>query len=79
MEHIRGILLHISVVCALISITAKILDYYNPYMDFSGHTVMLQFLLYAAVIVLEATRRYKAKQKKSKKTHHTMLKNFNFV
>lgn len=79
MEQVRGVLLHISVVCALIGITTKILDYYNPYMDFSGHTVVFQLLLYVAVIVLEATRRYKAKQKKSKKTHNTMLKNFNFV
>ena len=72
MDQLRGILLHFSVVCALIGITTKILNYYNPYMDFSGHTVMFQFLLYGAVIVLEVTRQYKAKQKKSKKTHNTM-------
>lgn len=34
---IRKILLHVCVVCSLVSITAKILDWYNPYMDFSGH------------------------------------------
>lgn len=32
---IRKILLHVCVVCSLVSITAKILDWYNPYMDFS--------------------------------------------
>lgn len=31
---IRKILLHVCVVCSLVSITAKILDWYNPYMDF---------------------------------------------
>ncbi len=34
---IRKILLHVCVVCSLVSITAKILDWYNPYMDFYGH------------------------------------------
>ena len=56
MERVRGILLHISVVCSLICITTKILDYYNPYMDFSGNTVGFQFVLYVAVIALAVTR-----------------------
>lgn len=79
MERVRGILLHISVVCSLICITTKILDYYNPYMDFSGNTVGFQFVLYVAVIALAVTRTYKTKQKKSKKTHNTMLNNFKYV
>lgn len=79
MDRARGILLHISVICSLICITTGILDYYNPYMDFAGHTVAFRFILYGAVIVLEATRRDTAKQDKSKKVHHPMLKNFNLV
>ena len=43
---IRKILLHVCVVCSLVSITAKILDWYNPYMDFSGHVSGLQMVLY---------------------------------
>ena len=43
---IRKILLHVCVVCSLVSITAKILDWYNPYMDFSGHVGGLQMVLY---------------------------------
>ena len=39
---IRKILLHVCVVCSLVSITAKILDWYNPYMNFSGHVSGLQ-------------------------------------
>lgn len=30
MNGIRGMLLHVSVICSLVCITAKILDYYNP-------------------------------------------------
>lgn len=32
---IRKILLHVCVVCSLVSIISKNLDWYNPYMDFS--------------------------------------------
>ena len=52
---IRKILLHVCVVCSLVSITAKILDWYNPYMDFSGHVGGLQMVLYFVVIVLAVT------------------------
>lgn len=79
MERVRGILLHISVVCSLICITTKILDYYNPYMDFSGNTVGFQFVLYVAVIALAVTRTYKTRQKKSKKTYYKMLNNLKYV
>ena len=48
-------LLHVCVVCSLVSITAKILDWYNPYMDFSGHVGGLQMVLYFVVIVLAVT------------------------
>ena len=37
MNRVREILLHICVVCSLVCVTAKILDWYNPYMDFTGH------------------------------------------
>ena len=47
---IRKILLHVCVVCSLVSITAKILDWYNPYMDFSGHVGGLQMVLYFAEV-----------------------------
>ena len=47
---IRKILLHVCVVCSLVSITAKILDWYNPYMDFSGHVGGLQMVLYFDIV-----------------------------
>ena len=55
-DTIRKILLHICVVCSLISITAGILDWYNPYMDFTGHISAFQQILYLAVLILAVTQ-----------------------
>ena len=52
---IRKILLHVCVVCSLVSITAGILDWYNPYMNFTGHISGIQVVLYLSVIVLGVT------------------------
>lgn len=41
-----------------VCITAKILDWYNPYMNFTGHIWGIQMVLYLAVIILGATRTY---------------------
>lgn len=51
MNKIREILLHICVICSFCCIAAKILDWYNPYMDFSGHIVFIQFTLYIGVLI----------------------------
>ena len=68
MNWIRGALLHMCVICSLVSITAKILDWYNPYMDFTGHIWALQMILYVSVMILGVTRKYvppkKLRQKK---------------
>lgn len=52
MNTLRGFLLHLGVICSFVCLTAKILDWYNPYMDFSGHVWTAQITLYLAVIVL---------------------------
>ena len=49
MRIFRELLLHISVVCCLVSVITKVLDWYNPYMDFSGHVWYVQALLYVSV------------------------------
>lgn len=36
---------------------AGILDYYNPYMDFGGHILILKYVLYIGVILLMVCRR----------------------
>lgn len=56
MSVFRGLLLHICVVCSFVCMTAKILDWYNPFMDFSGHTAYLQVMLYVAVPVMVFTK-----------------------
>lgn len=57
MNRLRGFLLHTGVICSLVCIAAKVLDWYNPYMDFSGHVLFMQLTLYAAVILLAFTRK----------------------
>lgn len=57
MRRIRYGLLHVGVVCTLVCITAKILDWYNPYMDFIGHIGWAQSLLYLSVLILALSRK----------------------
>lgn len=58
MNRVRGFLLHVCVVCSLVCVTAKILDWYNPYMDFTGHIWGIQMALYLSAIILGVTRKY---------------------
>ena len=55
MVQMKKVLFHIAVICGLVCAVAKILDWYNPYMDFSGHVGGLQMVLYFVVIVLAVT------------------------
>ena len=52
MEKLKEFLLHIGVICSCICIIAKVLDWYNPFMDFTGHVWYMQIALYIAVILL---------------------------
>lgn len=45
MSVIKGIMLQVSVICSFVCIITKILDWYNPYMDFSGHVWYIQICL----------------------------------
>lgn len=58
MNIVRGFLLHVCVICSLVCVTAKILDWYNPYMNFTGNIQVLQMALYLSAIVLGITRKY---------------------
>ena len=49
MKLFREILMHTAVVCSFTGAITKILDWYNPYMDFGKHLWFTQVLLYAAV------------------------------
>lgn len=57
MNRVRGLLLHAGVICSFVCLVAKILDWYNPYMDFSGHVIFMQLALYFAVILLAFMRK----------------------
>ena len=57
MNRFRGFLLHTGVICRFVCVAVKVLDWYNPYMDFSGHIWFLQLALYFAVILLAFVRK----------------------
>lgn len=66
MCRIREVLLHICVVCCLVCIGAKILDWYNPYMNFTGHIWWIQAILLVSVIsiiVLEVIKKVNFRKK----------------
>lgn len=52
MNRLKGFLLHIGVICSFVCIAAKVLDWYNPYMDFAGHIWFVQPALYFVVVLL---------------------------
>ena len=59
MERLRGLLLHIGVICSYVCIIAKVLDWYNPFMDFTGHVWYIQITLYFVVILLALIKKPK--------------------
>lgn len=56
MSIIRRLLLHMCVVISFVCIAAKVLDWFNPFMDFSGHMVIMQMILYMMVPLMVFTR-----------------------
>lgn len=68
MDKLRGFLLHICVICSCACMIAEGLDWYNPYMDFSGHVFWVRNILYVSIVILSVTRTYKPlRQKMSEK------------
>lgn len=57
MSSFRVFLLHVCVVCSFIGIISNVLDWYNPYMNFSGHILFVHFILYVSVLTLACIRR----------------------
>ncbi len=51
---VKGILLHICVICSIAEIIIQILDWYNPFMDFAGHSSWVLYLLCTGVLLLAA-------------------------
>lgn len=71
MSILKGVLLQVSVVCSFVCIITKILDWYNPYMDFSGHIWAVQICLYMTVIILALITKYNRYSRvKNKRKHY---------
>lgn len=57
MNRLSRILMHIGVICSCVGMIAKVLDWYNPFMDFTGHVWFTQIALYVVVILLALLRK----------------------
>lgn len=60
MERLKGFLLHVGVICSFVCIAAKVLDWYNPFMDFAGHVWYMQIGVYLAVILLALAKKQRS-------------------
>ena len=57
---IKGILLNI---CSMVCIALKVLDWYNPYMDFAGHAVFIPYTLYISVFPMQFRKHFPAESR----------------
>ena len=54
-ETIRAALLHIALICGIVILTAGILDWFNPYMNFSGQIRPIEIVQVGALLFLVLT------------------------
>lgn len=47
----QRMLIHICTICSMVIIAVHVLDWYNPFMDFSGHATAILYLLCGAAIL----------------------------
>ena len=52
MKTCKKILLHICMICSSIDIMTMVLDYFNPYMNFSGAVRWLHLTLFGCLLLL---------------------------
>lgn len=64
MDRFRGFLLHICIICSLVYMIAKVIDWYNPYMDFSGRILWVQAVIWVGVNLLFLTGIHKTLRRK---------------
>ena len=69
---IKGILLNI---CSMVCIALKVLDWYNPYMDFAGHAVFIPYTLYISVFPMQFWKHFPVETdtKTEEKEHRVLL------
>lgn len=51
-EVIHLVMLHIALICGLVILTVSIVDWYNPYMNFSGQIQPLEILQVCDLVLL---------------------------
>lgn len=56
-DGLRSLLLHVSIICSLVILFAGILDWYNPYMNFSGQIRPIEILQLGALVFLALTKK----------------------
>lgn len=56
------IMLHLGVASSIACMILKILDWYNPFMDFEGHGAPIQWLLCVSVLVTALIRTIRKKR-----------------
>lgn len=68
---IRLILLHIALICGMIILTAGILDWFNPYLNFSGQIRPIEMVQVCSLLVLAFTAgTQNSRPKYGKAGHH---------
>lgn len=50
MKKLEYMMFHLCITCGYVCVIARILDWYNPYMDFSGHTAAAQVIVCAGTV-----------------------------
>lgn len=83
MVQMKRVLFHVAVICGIVCAVAKILDWYNPYMDFSGHVswagmsgcvaVFLFGVLSIIAIVQKDLESKRQEHKKVRQHYHQMV------
>lgn len=76
-EKIRLAMLHIALICGIVILTAMILDWYNPYMDFSGQIrafIVIQVCDLAALTLTAESPQVQNTPGKPKPTYHKAVR-----
>ena len=71
---IKGILLNICIICSMVCIALKVLDWYNPYMDFAGHAAFIPYTLYISVFLYAILEAFsgRSRQEDKRKKHKVL-------
>lgn len=51
MKMVQKLLVHICMICSIALVIVHILDWYNPFMDFPGHSDFVLYVLCAGTIL----------------------------